>query len=207
MKMSIWYLLIFLYGISYSQKSKSHEVSLGVGVHFPVEESPLNVSGEEPLPSSFIGNGAYRVYLTELVAVGIRGSLTTTKLKEYLVQKNNSSTIEKVNFNLNTYNVGLESQIYLSSRGQVRPYLTFQILYCENSLTESNYGELKNQGYLAGGGIGVRVKISDRVFLSAEGFGLFGSAKWKLKPFGNSSGVVFNPSSYRALFNVLFLIK
>lgn len=207
MKNFKWYLAILLCGISYAQKSGSHEISLGFGINFPNEKSPMNVVGEDPLPSRLIGNGAYRVYLTELVSVGVRGSITSNTLNDYVVQKTGSSTVETVNFNLSTFNAGLESQIYFSSRGFVRPYLTLQLLYCENSLTASNYGLLKNQGYLAGGGLGIRIRITDYILISAESFGLFGSANWKQKPFGNSSSVEFNPSSYRALFNILFLIK
>ena len=207
MRINTLVVILFFSLNAFAQKSGSHEISFGVGVNFPNEDSPLNVVGERELPSRFVGNGAYRVYLTELVAVGVRGAITSSKLNDYVVQKSGSSTTENINFSLTTLNAGLESQIYLSSRGQIRPYLTLQLLYCENSLTASNYGSLENQGFLAGGGLGIRVKITESILLSAEGFGLFGSANWKQKPFNNSSSDEFNPSSIRALFNVAFLIK
>lgn len=190
-----------------AQNSNSHEISLGVGVQFPNEKTPLNLPGDKALPSTVTGNAAYRVYLSELVAVGVRGSITSMKLGTYFIVQGVSSALSKADFSLSAMNAGLESQIYLSSRGYIRPYLSLQLLYAEQNLTSSTVGNLKGQGYLAGGGPGVRLKVSESVLVSAEALYLAGSAEWKQKPFSNSTGTEFDPSNFRTQLNISFLIQ
>ncbi|MBP6672410.1 MAG: hypothetical protein KA247_04645 [Bacteroidetes bacterium] len=207
-RVSITIVLFFVLNGSVSaQNSNSHELSLGVGLQFPNEKTPLNVPGDNVLPSTVTGNAAYRVYLSELVAVGVRGTITSMKLGTYLIVQGVSSAVSKADFSLSEMNAGLESQIYLSSRGHIRPYLSLQILYAEQNLTSTTVGNLKGQGYLAGGGPGVRLKVSESVRVSAEALYLAGSAEWKQKPFSNSSGTEFDPSNLRAQLNISFLIQ
>ncbi|MFZ4621345.1 MAG: hypothetical protein ACOYNS_12365 [Bacteroidota bacterium] len=207
MKTLLLVLFGLLTGITFAQKAGSHELSLGFGMQFPNEKSPLNIPGDKPLPSTVTGNAAYRVYLSELVAVGVRGTITSMKLGSYLIVQGVSSAVSKSDFSLSEMNAGLESQIYLSSRGHIRPYLSLQLLYAEENLTSSTVGKLKGQGFLAGGGPGVRLKVSESVLVYAEAFYLTGSAEWKQKPFGNSTGTEFDPSNIRTQLNISFLIK
>lgn len=200
-------LLIVLTGSVPAQRSNSHEFSFGVGVQFPREKTPLNVPGDKALPSTVTGNAAYRVYLSELVAVGVRGTITSMKLGTYLIVQGASSAVNKTDFSLSTMNAGLESQIYLSSRGHIRPYLSLQLLYTEQNLTSSTVGNLKGQGYLAGGGPGARLKVTESLLVSAEAIYLAGSAAWKQKPFDNSSGTEFDPTNFRTQLNICFLIQ
>ncbi len=200
-------LFFALAGSVLAQNSNSHELSLGVGVQFPNEKTPLNVTGDIALRSTVTGNAAYRVYLSELVAIGVRGTITSMKLGTYLIVQGVSSAVSKADFSLSAMNAGLESQIYLSSRGHMRPYLSLQLLYAEQNLTSSTVGNLKGQGYLAGGGPGVRLTVSESLLVSAEALYLAGSAEWKRKPFGNSSGTEFDPSNFRTQLNISFLIQ
>lgn len=200
-------LFFVLTGSVPAQSSNSHEFSLGVGIQFPHEKTPLNVPGDKALPSTVTGNAAYRVYLSELVAVGVRGTITSMKLGTYLIVQGVSSAVTKADFSLSAMNAGLETQIYMTSRGHIRPYLSLQILYAEQNLTSSTVGNLKGQGYLAGGGPGARLKVSESVLVSAEVLYLAGSAEWKQKPFNNSSGTEFDPSNLRAQLNICFLIQ
>lgn len=206
MKSTFLLALIFLCSFAHAQRSGDREVSLSLGKTFSKESSPLNLPAEEALPSAAMGQGGIRFYLTEVVSVGVCGSIASYTLANYAMKKSGSSTSEKVDFSISAFTAGLESQIHLISRGHLRPYLTLQLLYCEHSLTATNYGALKGQGYLAGGGLGVRYQISDMIVLTAEGTGLFGSAAWKNPPSTSSLGTDLDPSSFRALGGILFLI-
>ncbi len=199
--------LLFLVNGATAQKKGNHEVSFGLGVTFPSEESPLNIAGERALSSAAIGSGAYRFYVAELLSVGVRAFLTSSKLTDYLVTQEGESSPTKVDFTLTSFNAGVESILLLSSRRTYKPYLVFLLLYSEGSLSNDRLGSLKYTGYLAGGGAGMRIAVSERVALSAEGVGLFGTARWKSNPAKNSTGTEFNPSSLRALLSVSFILK
>ena len=199
--------LLFLMNGANAQKKGNHEVSFGLGITFPNEESPLNIPGESALSGAVVGSGVYRFYVAELLSVGVRAFLTSSKLTDYLVTQEGGASPTKVDFTLTSFNAGLESALLLSSHRTYKPFLVILLLYSEGSLSNDQLGSLKYTGYLAGGGVGMRMTVSDRVALSAEGVGLFGTAHWKTHPAKNSTGTEFNPSSLRAVLSISFTLK
>jgi hypothetical protein len=74
-------------------------------------------------------------------------------------------------------------------------------------LTNKDMGSLPYRGFAAGGGAGIRFRLSERAALCFEGIGLFGSAKWKSLPFKNSSDDKYDPSTMVTLATVSFVIN
>lgn len=178
-----------------------NEVSIGVGAGFPSEKDPLNVAGEPKVPASFGLNIGYRRYLEQNLAVGVRLYGYFNKLSGYTIT-DQSNVTTSADFDLETFNISLEG-LMLFSRGSVRPYGLLMVGYSSGKLSHDKLGNLSLSGIAGGGGLGLQFDVSQTVAIAIEGLGSFGSARWEMKPFSNSSGDEFNPSVIMALANVL----
>jgi len=178
-----------------------NEFFIGIGAAFPMEKDPLNVPGEPKVPASFALNIGYRRYLEQDVAIGFRVYGYLNKLSGYTVtdQSNVTSTID---FNIETINIASEG-LMIFSNGEVRPYGFIMIGYASGTLSHDKYGELTLNGFVVGGGLGVQFAVSQTVAIALEGVGSFGGGAWKEKPFTNSAGDKFNPSTVMTTANVL----
>ena len=182
----------------------STEVSIGLGLTSPREQSPLNVAGESPMPNALVLNLGFRRYVGDMAAVGVRAFGTINKLSDYRVSTGDSSS-RNTDFNITTYSIALEGLVYVTEGKRIRPYVLLVVAYSGGLLTNKDMGSLNYQGVTAGGGGGIRFSLSEKVALSLEALATFGSAKWKNLPFKNSGGNEYNPSTFIALAGVSFL--
>lgn len=189
-----------------AQPSLSNELSVGLGVGFPRESDPLNVVGEEQLPTSVIGGLGYRKYVTNLLAIGFRFTGTLNNLKNYTVMVSGGNP-QNIDFTLTRADLALEGLLLLSESRNMNPFVTVMVSYATGVLSSSDMGKLKYGGASFGGGLGLRFALSPSIWASVEGIGLFGSAKWKQAPFVNSSSTDFNPSSITLLTSISFDVE
>lgn len=183
------------------------EISLGLGATFPREKDPLNVPGELPMSNSLVLDFAARQYLGDMGAVGVRVFGTINKLSDYTVIPSGGGTPSSIEFNITTYTVALEALVFLSQSNNITPYILADVGFAGGLLTNKDMGSLPYRGFAAGGGAGIRFRLSERVALSFEGIGLVGSAKWKSPPFSNSSDDRYDPSTIITLSSISFLIN
>ena len=180
-----------------------NEGTVAIGVAFPLEQDPLNVPGEEKIPAAFSFDLGYRRFLTDRMAVGIRGFGYVKKLPGYLVRSVSDPSFRSVDFDLVAFNVGVEGLALLSD-GIIQPYAIVMLNYATGSISDSHEGTLQYDGVAAGLGFGVRAAVSTTVAVSLEGLGSWGTAKWRERPFSNSNGDTFDPGMIGLLATVSF---
>lgn len=209
--MKHYFIIVFIIAISlsdlFAQSPRPNEVVFGLGATIPNEKDPLNVRNHDEMPISLIGNCGYRRYIADLAAIGIRAFGTVNTLSDYTITTTSNPTPRKTEFSLTTINVGLEGIILLADEGHTVPYLSLMVLYSTGVLTNKELGKLNYKGVSFGIGLGLRIDLSKTTALSLEGAGCFGKAKWERKPFSNSSGDEYNPSTVLLTASIWFSFK
>lgn len=168
-----------------------HELCFGLGYATSSEKDPVNIADDAKLSPGFGINLAYRYHVTELMSLGLHMYGYQAKTPEYVVldPQGNRRT---VSFSLSSINFGVQGR-YAFVRSTVMPYIFAVLNLAFGTIQEEQTGTLGYSGVSAGGGLGASVFLSDRIALSLEGVASFGSARWKQKPFLNSTGTDFNP--------------
>jgi len=169
-----------------------HEVCFGLGPAIAFENDLLNVPGEEKVKPDIGISLAYRYYMTEEFAFGLHMFGYTAKTPPYDVV-DNSGTTKNASFTFGALNLGIQGR-YMPIRGTVMPYLFVTLSAALGSVEDPATGTLQYYGVTFGGGLGVAFFLSTHVALSIEGSGVYGTAKWKQKPFQNSTSDDLNPS-------------
>jgi len=175
------------------QEFMHHEVSLGFGSALSFELHPLNVSPESKVSPEVGIMIAYRYHFDDLLSVGLHFYGCTEKTPTYSVQDNRGITRDQ-SYTLNAYNFGVQGR-YAFVRATVMPYAVAVISYATGSLQHEQDEMLLYHGFSLGVGAGASVFVSQHVAFSLEGVASFGTANWRQKPFLNSSGTTYNPST------------
>jgi hypothetical protein len=200
---SPWVVLVFVgltWNVSVAQEEPGsadvqqirHEACFGLGPAIAFEDDLLNVPGEEKVKPDIGISLAYRYYVSEEFAFGLHMFGYTAKTPPYdVVDK--SGTSKTASFTFGALNVGIQGR-YMPIRGTVTPYLFATLSAALGSVDDPGTGTLQYYGVTFGGGLGVAFFLSSHVALSVEGSGVYGTAKWKEKPFQNSTSDDLNPS-------------
>ena len=190
-----------------------HEVWLGIGGAVSLEEDVFNVPDDiESNPEAAFSMG-YLHNLDAHRAIGIHlyGAGETTPTVTLV---DATGVARPATFDLATVNVGLRGR-YMFLGEALRPYVFGGFNWVNGSATSrtigdfivdaATIGELSYNGVSACVGAGLAITLGHRVRMSAEGIGSFGVAKWRQKPFVNSSSADFNPSIAGGTVNVSYL--
>ncbi len=181
---------------------RRHEVSFGVGVAFPFEKDPLNIAGEEKVPPCTAISFLYRYHINTRFSAGLQLVGYTWKTPPYIVESSESIT-QNLSFTLVSVDFGVHVR-YAFLDGPLRPYTYVMINYVGGSVENGQTGTLNQSGFAVGGGVGITWMVIDAFGLSFEGLGNFGSAKWKQKPFSNSTGSDYDPSMVALLISASY---
>ena len=113
------------------------------------------------MPASFVVNIGYRRYLSERLAIGLRGFGTTNRLSGYVTAPaSDPSNFHSTEFDLATFTFAFEGLLLLSPPGPVSPYVTAIVGLATGVLTNDDYGSLEYHGAVGGAGVGLRFEVS-----------------------------------------------
>ena len=171
---------------------RRNEISFGVGVAFPFEKDPLNITGEEKIPPCTAISFLYRYHINSRYSIGVQLVGYTWKTPPYLVESSGSIT-QNLSFTLVSYGLGAHVR-YTFLDDPVKPYAYFMVNYAGGSVENGQTGTLYQSGFAVGGGLGIAWMFADAFALSFEALGNFGSSTWKQKPFVNSTSSDYDPS-------------
>lgn len=180
-----------------------NEFLLGVGAAFPGEQHPLNTAGEARVPTSVGVNLAYLYRVTPEWGIGLRMVGYFVKTPSYTVQLAGESFTRDLAFTLTSINIGGEVRYSFTREGAV-PYAFGIVNYVGGSVQNDVMGTLNSNGFSGGVGVGVSLPVGGQFSLGFEGVASFGTAKWKQKPFENSSGTAYDPSMFGLFVNASY---
>ena len=169
----------------------AHEVWLGIGGAASSEKNIFNVASDIKSQPEFVISLGYMHNLDAQKAVGFHfyGGIETTP--SFFVS--GPSGTQSTTFELSTYNIGARYRQTLF-RGRIAPYVFVGASLATGSIESGTTGRLDYTGVSACVGPGAAVSLGKNFMMSAELFGSLGSAKWKERPFANSTDDKFDPS-------------
>jgi len=189
---------------SYSQVKNSYynskEVSFGVGFATGIEKHVFNAPYDDEAVNSALGlnlNNCY--FFNNSMGIGFRFIGYYKKLHELtLTDPHGNQT--KVKYDL--VNLAVDGEFkWIFNQGKIEPYGFLLMGLSAGSIIDGD-DELYFSGLNAGIGAGLRIPIDRDWGISVEIFGILGTAEWDEKPFLNSRGVDFNPSTVGILLNL-----
>jgi len=179
----------------------NHELFFGLGNGASFEGDVFNVPNDVDGSPDLAINFGYNYNINNQWALGLH-IYGFAKTFDYLVG-DQFGNVYKINFTLDTYNTGAKLKYYFK-RGKFQPY-SFFVLSLASGSAKSDSGKISYSGFSTGGGFGALYQFTTHFGMSADGILSIGTAKWKQKPFINSSSNDFNPGLFTFLINVLFL--
>ena len=179
-----------------------HEIWIGGGGASSSESSIFNVPSDLKFKPEAVFSLGYMHNYDERRAMGfhIYGASETTPDVALI----GPSGLTTTTFDLYTYNFGVRyRQTFL--RGGISPYAFVGASFASGSVESKATGGLNSSGFSVCLGPGAAVALGRSFMLSADLFGSFGSAKWKEKPFANSTSDKFDPSLIGGTLNISFV--
>ena len=181
---------------------RAHEFWFGGGGARGFDHAVFDVPDDiKNSPDGFFTVG-YLHNLDEHRAFGFHLFGTTEKTPEALLA--DTSGFYPVRFDLLNYNIGVRGR-YTFSRQGVAPSVFGGVNLAFGSIESKKTGELTYSGASFCGGGDLGVPLGRHFMLAAELFGSFGVAKWKNKPFLNSTDADYNPSIAGIAFDIHYL--
>lgn len=180
---------------AYGQQTDEYslfQVTLGLGQALSFEKDVFNVPSDvKGSPDLGANIGFYR-HLSPTFAAGLQIYVTVQEIPGFAVTDNSGMT-RIVTFDLSNVSVAAHGR-WIFSRESIKPYAFGLICLTSSTVESKETGELSAGGFGAGVGGGIEVPFSSSFSFSIEAILVLGTAKWKQRPFLNSSSDAYNPS-------------
>jgi len=205
--LSLWCFQNLLLGIVIAQEMEQgmipqSEVKLAVGWSQSSETNLFKTPAEVTIPSMPDAEISIRRYLDDQFAFGLHLHGQFGKSSEFVVI-DNFGEYKKSKFSLISFNVGIDGR-WSPFTSFVKPYVLVVVNYAAGGVRSTEIGSLRYDGLSVGGGLGASMPVGDRISISLEAFGEFGTAEWKQLPFLNSRNRDFNPSMFGASLGISY---
>ena len=168
------------------------EISLGAGNADAAENSLFNLPDDAPSRPDVLLDLRVRQNVTRHFAYGFHAYGTTERTPSFFTQNTGGSVTAVQRYRLTVFQVGADVR-WLFLPPPLQPYVEVGASYVSGSLEDDNREVLRSGGGSFGGGPGLQYVISRHWAAGAQGLFAVGSAKWRQRPFLNSSGRDYDP--------------
>lgn len=162
------------------------EASLGAGNVHAFETSLFNLPNDAASTPDLLMDFRLRQNVTRHFAYGFHAYGTTERTPSFFTPDAGGGVIEVQHHRLTIFHVGADVR-WLLLPPPLQPYVEAGVSYVSASLEDHDREVLRAGGVSVGGGPGVQYVLSRHWAAGAAGLFAAGSAKWRDRPFVNSS--------------------
>ena len=168
------------------------EVSLGAGNVHAFEKSLFNLPDDAASTPDALMDFRLRENVTRHFAYGFHVYGTTERTPSFFTQDLSGGVLHVQRYRLSIFHVGADVR-WLLLPPPLQPYVEAGVSYVSGSLEDGSREVLRSGGVSVGGGPGVQYVLSRHWAAGAQGLFAAGSAKWRDRPFLNSSSRDYDP--------------
>ena len=162
------------------------EASLGAGNVHAFEKSLFNLPGDAASTPDVALDFRVRQNVTRHFAYGFHAYGTTERTPSFFTPDASGGVIHVARYRLTIFHVGADAR-WMLLPPPLQPYVEAGVSYVSGSLENGDREVLRSGGVSIGGGPGVQYVLTRHWAAGAQGLCAAGSAKWRERPFLNSS--------------------
>ena len=168
------------------------EVSFGAGNVHAFEKSLFNLPSDAASHPDLLMDVRVRQNVTQHFAYGFHAYGTTERTPSFYTQDPAGGVINVQRYRLTIFDVGADVR-WLLLPPPLQPYVEAGVSYVSGSLEDGDREVLRSGGVSVGGGPGMQYVLSRHWAAGAQGLFAAGTAKWRQRPFLNSSSRDYDP--------------